>query len=75
MKLYVWRAVRADYTDGIAFAMATSVDEARELIWVDYIGANAHLWTNRSNHTFWIELQQRPEIHKKPFGTSIGGGG
>jgi len=32
MKLYVWEYVLTDYTDGIMFALANSVEEARELI-------------------------------------------
>ena len=32
LKLYVWHDVLRDYTDGIAFALAESVEEAREMV-------------------------------------------
>lgn len=32
LKLYVWHGVLYDYTPGIAFALATSPEEAKELI-------------------------------------------
>jgi len=32
LKLYVWEDVLEDYTPGIMFALATSVDEARILL-------------------------------------------
>ena len=33
LKLYVWEGVLADYTNGIAFAMAGTVEEARQAIY------------------------------------------
>ena len=36
MKLFVWEGVLTDYTSGIAFALAESVDEARKLILEKY---------------------------------------
>jgi len=32
LKLYVWEDVLTDYTSGIAFALAESVEQAREVI-------------------------------------------
>lgn len=32
LKLFVWEGVLADYSSGIAFALAYSVDEARMLV-------------------------------------------
>lgn len=32
LKLYVWEGVLCDYTDGIMFALAESVEEARQAI-------------------------------------------
>jgi hypothetical protein len=32
LKLYVWDHVLSDYTDGIMFSLATSVEEAKDLI-------------------------------------------
>lgn len=36
MKLYIWRNVLADYTSGIAFAVAKSPEHAREVILAEY---------------------------------------
>ena len=33
LKLYVWEDVLHDYTAGIAFAYAESIEEARKLVW------------------------------------------
>lgn len=33
LKLYVWECVLTDYTSGIAFALAKSVEEARQAIY------------------------------------------
>lgn len=32
LKLYVWEGVLTDYTDGVMFALAHNVEEAREVI-------------------------------------------
>jgi hypothetical protein len=32
LKLYVWTDVLCDYTCGVAFALASSVEEARQLV-------------------------------------------
>ncbi len=32
LKLYVWEGIFTDYTDGLAVALANSVEEARELV-------------------------------------------
>lgn len=38
LQLYVWEGVFCDYSDGVAFALAGSADEARALIALDYCG-------------------------------------
>ena len=39
LKLYVWEDVLRDYTSGIAFALAESPEEARELV-IKKLGGN-----------------------------------
>lgn len=67
LKLFVWYGVRQDYTDGIAFALAENVEDAREQIrkisddweWKGYKG----------------ELMNEPKVYTKPFGFWMSGGG
>jgi len=48
-KLYVWRDVFSDYSGGMAFAVATSVDEARRMIAAAKV---QWLWNpNKDNHS------------------------
>lgn len=62
-KLYVWEGVLTDYTSGIMFAVATSVEEARKLLLekCDYIPKE--------------DLYQEPKVitTKKAFVTWGGG--
>lgn len=37
LKLYVWHGFGTDYTDGLAFAIASSEEEAKQLV-LEYIG-------------------------------------
>lgn len=63
LKLYVWEGVFADYSTGIAFALAESNTQAQELIMQD------RTWGR-------IELESAPIIiNNTPYGTSINGGG
>lgn len=41
LSLYVWEDVLVDYTPGIAFALAGSVDEARQMLY-DQIGIETY---------------------------------
>ncbi len=67
MKLFVWRSIRTDYTDGIGFAMAETTEQARQAIkeasdeweWEIYKG----------------ELMKEPDIYENAYGTWISGGG
>jgi hypothetical protein len=40
LKLYVWTGIWTDYTDGLAFAIAESVEEAMRLVIMTYFGEN-----------------------------------
>lgn len=62
MKLFVWHNVLTDYTDGVMFAFANNVEEARKVILEDcnYVGG---------------ELYQEPSIYENSVGFAIWGGG
>lgn len=68
IKLFIWRGIRRDYTDGIGFAAAHTKEEAIEAIrkisedweWSSYAGEL---------------LTHEPEVHDVPYGGWISGGG
>ncbi len=74
LKLFIWRDVLSDYTPGIAFAMACDVDEARKKIREEIVKEK---WQHVGKYADSImeELHFEPEIHDKPFGTYLFGGG
>ena len=67
LKLYIWKNIRRDYTAGIGFALAESLEEARNEIkrisepweWDAYKG----------------ELMDDPEVYEVPTGFWMSGGG
>jgi len=63
LKLYVWEDVLEDYTPGIMFALATSVDEARILL----LGKCPYLPDR--------ELRIEPRCVEKPEAFIVWGGG
>lgn len=69
LKLYVWENVLTDHTDGIMFAMAHSVEEAREII-----------LKRQKDQLIWIteevekDLIQEPKVFDSPTAFIIGGG-
>lgn len=67
MKLYIWKEVFSDWTDGIAFAMANSKEEAIELI-------VKNVWWNESTTHAYLDNKE-PEIYETPYGFAIWGGG
>ena len=68
--LYVWRNVLADYSSGIAFAVARSADEARRV-------ATASLGSPWDKGQIHDDLKGKPERFplSKPVGFAIYGGG
>ena len=62
MKLFVWHNVLTDWSDGVMFAYANNVEEARKMVLedCDYVGA---------------ELDQEPTVYEKPVGFAHWGGG
>lgn len=67
MKLYVWYEVRCDYTPGIAFALAESEKEAKELILKDAGFLSEHIKTE-------LDID-KPIVYDSPMGFSMSGGG
>ena len=67
-KLYIWRGIRTDYTDGIAFAVARTKEEAIEAI---HKISKGWEWEAYAGELLAIE----PEVHDPPFGGWISGGG
>ena len=68
MRLYVWDEVLTDYTDGIMFAVARSVEEARAAVLAS--GGEGMLSVER-------DLQIEPKVYEldKPHGQYLYGGG
>jgi hypothetical protein len=62
LKLYVWHNVLCDYTCGVMFAMAYSVEQARELI------------VESGINVIDGELNQEPTVYDAPAGFAVWGG-
>ena len=67
LKLFIWREIRCDYTCGIGFAMAHTVEEAKEVI-----KKSSEDW---EWNAYKYELDNDFEIHEAAYGTWINGGG
>lgn len=70
MKLYIWNNVLWDYSAGLAFALANSVEEARALILKKHIEEELYIPDD-----FPEELLQPPLIIDHAEGFYIHGGG
>lgn len=67
MKLYVWKNVLADWTDGIAIALANSPEEARQLI-------VAEMKADGYAERYASDLDGPPEVYHTPVGFYMLGG-
>lgn len=70
MRLYLWEGVLEDYTEGVMFALADSVEEAKRLI---------HTSDHRDcedENCFYLQEMERvqPRIIEEPFGFLLWGG-
>ena len=65
MKLYVWHDSLTDYTSGVMFALANSVDEAREAIIAEA----------GQSKTIVRELSVEPTVYEGTAGFAVWGGG
>ena len=77
MKLYIWRNVLCDWTCGIMFAMANSIEEARVLIINDWLEDDVEPeWRIRRAEAINYEISMHdPEVHEMPYGSYCTGGG
>ncbi len=69
MKLYVWENVLTDYTSGIMFALANSIEEARELI-IKKEGCE-----HFPEGLVRTDLKADPDVYDQPCGFTCWGGG
>jgi hypothetical protein len=73
LKLFVWTGVLTDYTAGIAFALAESVDHARDVI-MQREGHKPYL-EEEYHGTLWSDLAAEPDVYERPVGFAVWGGG
>lgn len=67
MQLYVWTHFAPDWSEGVAFALAETIEEARALIMLSI--------TETSRERLTPELASDPDIITgEPFGFSLEGG-
>lgn len=65
LRLFIWEGFSPDYTDGLAFAIASSESEARALVIAAYM--------NGCEPSSWGELTIHPLSRK--IARAVGGGG
>lgn len=68
LQLYVWQGFGTDYTDGLAFAIASSEEEAKQLV-LEYVDLNSDVFGDDE----WGELT----VHdlSTPIAGAVFGGG
>ena len=71
MKLYVWESVLCDYTCGVVFALANSVEEAREQVFKEYVDPEDP-WEHRSLEN---AMRDEPKVYSAPMCFRLWGGG
>ena len=67
MKLFIWKEVLTDYTDGVVFAIAKNEKQAREIVL-----QNVNDWEKESVAS---AMSGAPEVHAEPYGFALWGGG
>lgn len=75
LKLYVWEDVLCDYTSGVMFALAESVEDARQQILKK--GKKIALLTFGKvvdYETIERDLKQEPKVYKNKMGFFLFGG-
>ena len=69
MKLFIWKKVLTDYTDGVILALADNVEDARKIIIENY----SESWGLQS-----VKLSiydNEPEVHEEQYSFVLWGGG
>lgn len=73
LKLYVWENVLCNYSSGIAFALADTVESAREIILKKFENRFEDTFSYRYN-IFKKELEENePKIHETSIGYFLWG--
>ncbi len=62
LKLFVWEEVLTDWSDGIMFALAENVEQAREEIL-------------KKGSVIDVDLAKEPDVYETPIGFAVWGGG
>lgn len=77
LKLFVWEGVLSDYTDGVMFALAHTVEEARLAILKSYdISEYKKVVEGKLSDAYvWQELKKPYTVHEKVIGFNVWGGG
>ena len=70
LKLFIWEDVLADYTSGIAFALAETTEEAREIIFAKAMTEDGYI-----SSTLKSDLASKPKVVDNKEGFYIWGGG
>ena len=63
LRLYVWEDVLSDYTSGVMFALAPSLEEARRMLIETGVAAVEHAVT------------EPHKVYDRPFALALWGGG
>jgi hypothetical protein len=63
LKLFVWHEALTDYTPGVMFALASSVDEARRML------------LSECSYLPDYDLEKEPAVYETPVGFAVWGGG
>ena len=78
MKLFVWPDALTDYSSGVMFAYAETVEQARELVAPGYAADEEKAASGCQRYLGLVhcELRADPEVYDgKPFGCAVWGGG
>ena len=67
LRLYVWEDVLTGYTSGVMFALAESVEAARNMI--------IEAYSEQGGDELKKDLECEPDVYEKPFGFALWGGG
>ena len=65
LKLFVWKEALCDYTDGVMFALARDVDEARQML----------LEMHPDSSMVRADISLDPDVYDSPFAFALWGGG
>lgn len=79
--MYAWHGILTDYTSGMAVAHARSVEEARELLRLEWLrdrsfpARDRAYWVTQSHKFVREELREEPDIYPHGGAAYVHGGG